>query len=273
VKDVYDRVWRLFLPFSRPTRGIFPLGRQSSFRGTFANNTRIELSFPDMLNDNPDSQSWVEPAGLSNASFPLMHIRDVPSLFSTPKNAWRLLAHETGHAMHFSSLPRAKRIDIEVDYAAYIATHIGHSGHRIDVASSPFVALIEAIGVFSERFFFFSKFIRPDLIGASLMIAFIADELNDHSLASEMPPNRYTAIGTISNNIITPTLLGNDVEGAVYGAIFLDFANRIGLRNVLSYLVRSTATTFKELRTFVRRRALNTDDIVHINAVRTTWGM
>jgi len=272
--DVYDRVWRQFLPYSRAHRSEYPAGKKNTHRETFASNQRIELSFPDRFNPQTISRSWVEPAGLLNASLPLMHIRNTPTeVFSTPEHAWSLLAHETGHAMHFTALSLQKRIEIEVDYAAYIA-NVGNTPHDFDVASTPFVAFIEAIGIFSERFFYFTVFVSPALRGRALQRAFTNDELNERNLRNQNMGSEYKPIGTGSGNTFAPTsgLRGSNMEGAVYAAIYVDFAQRVGLSTAINYIFNSQATTFDEYRSHIIGRNI-AEHTTAINAVRRRWGM
>lgn len=270
--DVYDRVWRQFSPYNRVSRREYPVGKKDTNRATFASNERIELSFPDRLNPQTSSRSWVEPAGLFNASLPFVRIRNTPTaVFSTPQHAWSLLAHEWGHAMHFAALPLQKRIEIEVDYAAHIM-ETGNTPHSFDTASSPFVAFIEAMGIFSERFFYFTAFVRPDLSGVVLHRAFTNDELNLRSLENENLGGGYVAIGAGSGNSFAPSVTGNNVEGAVYGAIYVDFAQRVGLTVALNYIFTSQATTFAEYRSHIIGRNIPAHTTA-INAVRRRWSM
>jgi hypothetical protein len=71
---------------------------------------------------------------------------------------------------------------------------------------------------------------------------------------------------------VTPSLTGNDVEGAVYGAVYLDFARRVGLREAVGLVIDSNATTFGEFQDYVHGRG-NDAWTTAIDAVATVWGM
>jgi hypothetical protein len=273
MQEIYDKVWRQFAPYEN--RGDYPLGKKNTVRESFASNTRIELSFPDQFNPDPNSHNWVEPAGASNDMNSLMHIRDInPQLFSSPTNAWGVLSHEAGHAMHFSALPPAKRVEIEARYLGYIATHLGHSDHGLNIPTDSFIAYIEAIGIFSERFFFYNLFIEPTLTGRELRRSFTRDELGLQRMRADGSGNipNFRPVAQANANSFTPLITGNNKEGAVYGAIFLDFGKRIGLKSVVNYVLASGATTFAEFRSHVIGKNV-AEHTAAINAVSATWGM
>jgi len=130
------------------------------------------------------------------------------------------------------------------------------------------VAFIEAVGIFSERFFFFKKLVRPDLEGVALRQAFFRDELDHQTLGNHL--NVYVPVGTRSHGRITPALTGNDTEGAIYGAIYLDFASQVGLREAVGLVLDSQATSFDEFHTYVSGRG-NNAWLTALNHAKTTW--
>jgi len=268
--DVYDTVWRQFRPFNRSSRRDFPVGRRSSLRETFSSNHRIELYFPD--NFPIANRAFNEPSGLSNDGLPIVHLKTddgTARVFGTPRQR-DLIPHELGHAMHFSALTPNTRISIEVQYLQFLAAHVDNPTHDVDRTTSPLVAFIEAAGIFSERFFFYRKNAGRDLTDLGARRGFFQDELGPQSLSGDM--NGYISVGRRRNGTLAPDLRGNNVEGAVYGAIYLDFASRVGLREAVGLVMDSNATTFADFRTYVRGRG-NTDWTRAINAVRTRWRM
>jgi hypothetical protein len=58
----------------------------------------------------------------------------------------------------------------------------------------------------------------------------------------------------VPRNLLQPILSGGDVEGAVYGAIFADFARFTGLDFAVSAYFKANAITFGEYRGFINRR-------------------
>jgi hypothetical protein len=280
--DVYDTVWRQFRPYNRTNRGDFPLSKKANLRESFASNTRIEVSYPDNF---ASVLAFVEPSGLSNNGFPLAHIkhRTVDGrLFGegdsfAPQHDPSLLPHEMGHVFHFSSLTSSTRVQIEGAYVAFLAGQVVTGGslfHDINVVTSPLVAFLEAVGIFSERFFFFKKLVRPNLSGQNLRQAFFRDELSASPSLPGVLIDGYTQAGVgNANGAITPLVTtGDNVEGAVYGAIYLDFASRVGLREAVGLVLDSNATTFDELRTSIHGRG-NQQFTNAIDAVAQTWNL
>jgi hypothetical protein len=275
--DVYDIVWRQFRPYNNSNRQAFPLGQRSSIRDTFADSRRIELSYPDNM---PQPLAFSEPAGLGNSGYPLVHIKDRAMdgrLFGeadakAPQHDASLLPHELGHAFHFSAMAAGTRLSIEAQYIGFIATHIANPYHQVDKPTTPFVAFIEAAGIFSERFFAFAKQVAPGQSGVGLRQAFFRDELGPQSLAGVLV-DPYTNVGRRNAaGAVVPVLTNNDVEGAVYGAVYLDFASRVGLKEAVGLVVDSNATSFAEFRQYVLGRG-NAAWTTAINAVRATWRM
>lgn len=280
--DVYDTVWRQFRPYNGTARQAFPLGRRPSFRDTFANNRRLELSYPD--NFPLATLAFVEPSGLSNAGFPLAHIKDRVTdgrLFGegdsiAPRHDPSLLPHELGHVFHFAALNPSTRLTFETKYLAFLSGQVATGGspfHAVDLPTDQTVAFSEATGIFSERFFFFARRVRPNLRGASLRQAFFQDELSSNPSLPGVLVDPYLQVGQRDNTgTITPVLTGNTVEGAVYGAIYLDFASRVGLREAVGLVIDSNATTFRDFRASIEGRG-NATFTTAIAQVARTWGL
>lgn len=260
--DVYDTVWRQFGPYRKAGRGAFAIPRQPSLRDTFASNRRLELSYPDHL--SPDL-AFVEPSGLTNAGLPLTHITNRSRdgrLFGEDDadagpeaNDPSLLPHEMGHVFHFAAMAANIRQRVEGGYVGWLLGQIGSGDfyHQVDKRTKPLIAYLEAVGIFSERFFFFSKRVEPGLAGSALRKAFVDDEL---SAAPRLPGklrDGYVRIaerkadGSVESKVPT----GNDVEGAVYGAMYLELAGKIGLKTVVEGMLASNATNFDEFARFM----------------------
>jgi hypothetical protein len=270
-QDVYDTVWRQFRPFNRPDRGAFPLGRRSSVKATFDNSRTCEAVFPDRT---PLAQlTFVEPVGLLNNSQPIVHIKPDSRLFGSATADRSLIPHELGHVFHFAASRASTRAQFETGYLAALAGAAVTGGslfHDFSQVTTPLIAYIEAVGIFSERFFFFAKRVEPSLTGADLRRAFFRDELAANRSLPGVLINSVPRAGLLAGGAITPAVTGANVEGAVYGAIYLDFARRVGLREAVGLVLDSNAMTFGELRTYVQGRG-NAQWTAAIDAVATTW--
>lgn len=271
---VYDTVWRQFRPFNRTDRQAFPLGRRSTIRSTFEQSPTAEAVFPDKtpLAD----RAFVEPVGLLTGGQPIMHIRsDDSRLFGNATSDRSLIPHELGHVCHFAASTPGTRATFEAGYLATLAGSAvtgGSKHHDFNQTTTPLVAYIEAAGIFSERFFAFATLVRPDLADAELRQAFFRDELGPNRSLPDALEDPCPRAGRLSAGTVTPSHFGDDVEGSVYGAIYLDFARRIGLREAVGLVLDSNATTFDQFRTHVHGRG-NTQFTAAIDAVAVTWQM
>jgi hypothetical protein len=278
--NVYDAVWRQFNPYSISGRGDFPLGKKATIKNTFMDNKRIELSYPDAF---PSLLAFVEPSGLTNAGFPLVHVKnriEDGRLFGeadsiNARNYASLIPHELGHAFHFSALIANTRTKIEIEYLAWIANQTFNNRdatHNTTVVTVPIIAFIEATGMFSERFFIFKDKIEPMLSGSAIRQAFFRDELSQEPRLEVVLGRTYKQVGKKDENgNIQPLItVGDNVEGSVYGAIYLDLASRIGLKKTVDLVLHSNATTFDDFRLHILGK--NVSQLTNaINAVKRTW--
>jgi hypothetical protein len=179
------------------------------------------------------------------------------------------------HGIHFSLLTQSKRNRAETDYAGFIMTELlaGRRGtHAFKQRTDPMVAFIEAFDHFTHRFF---EFVRTgevngrpakELQGPDLRQAFYRDELSGDS-------HFGNPAGTLVNGRIEPAddCTGNDVEGAVYGAIFLDLSRRLGTLTAVNNFLRSKALTFGEFHSWMRTN--RPDHNATMDAVKATWDL
>lgn len=284
--DVYDVVWRQFKPFSNRTRRGFALGRRDTLRQTLASNKRLELSYPDQF---PSELAFVEPAGMTNDNYPLAHIkrRDIDGRLFGERDALglhdrSLLPHEMGHVFHFAAMRESTRIATEGGYIAYLLSRIpaavaaGNTvpfTHNVAVATNPLVALLEAIGLFSERFYAFSRLrAQRGMSGTTLRRAFVDDEVSAAPQLSTALRDPYVQVAARdARGRIRPSIpTGPNVEGAVYGAIFLDLGSRLGLKRTVEALLASNAQSFDDFATYVSA-TLNPGR--ELGAVKVRWGL
>ncbi|MDN5856195.1 MAG: hypothetical protein L0K86_25805 [Actinomycetia bacterium] len=272
-QDVYDTVWRQFRPYNRTSRGAFPLGRRPSVLDTFAKSPTCEAAFPDKF---PGAQlSFVEPVAAFNSLMPIAHIKKDPNLFGTATDDRSLIPHELGHVFHFAALREATRAQYEAGYLAHLAANLlpgGNLFHGFDQKTSPLVAFIEAVGIFSARFLFFAKQVEPNLTGSNLRRAFFRDELSSNRSLPDVLVDNCPRAGLLSGATVTPSVTTDAVEGAVYGAIYLDFARQVGLREAVGLVLDSNAADFGEFQTYVHGRG-NAGWAAAIDDVAVTWQM
>jgi hypothetical protein len=145
--------------------------------------------------------------------------------------------------------------------------------HGTGLATTPFIAWIEALGIFSERFYFFSRRRTPVLTGVALRQEFFRNELSQTPLLQNLTDfiqvGRFDAV----RNAVDPILTGDNVEGALYGAIFLDLARRLGLREAVGRYLNSAdnnVLTFDDFRNLI---IAETDFDADITQVARTWGL
>lgn len=246
--DVYETVFRPIAPFSRSSRRAFPFGGSNLSAHELKRKSKVDCRFPEDL--APGKLPWVQPQSLLTG-VPLLHLKSQATdarLFGSPARKATFIPHEYAHAIHFASLSKFDRLELALRYGAWIVQELvsGRSGtHRTDKATDPLIAFVESFGIFSQRFWFFAKEARPDLKGSALRAAFVEDELSGSpALKPILGKKSYTPIATRRDGAIRPELTGASVEGAVYGAIFLDFASRTSLATAVNLFVRCGAFNF-----------------------------
>ncbi len=272
-QDVYDTVWRQFRPYNRSSRGAFPLGRKPSVKETFASSATCEAAFPDRF---PIAElSFVEPVGVFNSLMPIAHIKKSTTLFGSATADPSLIPHEMGHVFHFAALRAATRAQYEAGYLGYLTTTAANGGnlfHGFSQKTSPLIAFIEAVGIFSARFFFFAKLVKPNLTGEDLRRAFFRDELSNNRSLPDVLVGDSPRAGLLAGGTVTPSVTTDSVEGAIYGAIYLDFARRVGLREAVGLVLDSNAADFDEFQIYVHGRG-NPGWTSAIDEVALTWHM
>lgn len=266
----YDRVHRQFAPFSSLRNADFPLGKKRNLHDTKEQAKRIEIVFPDSL---PQPLAFSEPKSLSTG-FPLIHVKknsEDERLFGTGGQRPTLIPAELSHALHFSLMTEAARDRITRDYVSFILSNLAGGGagtHAVGVRTSYMVAYIEAMDHFSTRF---SEFLRARIssnTGVALRRDFVTAELTG---AGTYWLTGEPQVGVRTGRRMTPNFTGGDDEGAIYGAIFVDFASRVTLATAVGAYYQSRALTFGEYRTWIHNnRPRHT---AAIDAVAQTWGL
>ncbi len=248
--DAYDIVFRHFPPFNATNRGLFPFGKASTLVGTRNKLPRIEVAYPD---NSPVQLPYVEPVFLSTG-YPLIHLKKYTI-------SSKLIAHELAHALHFALMSQTTRASVQTQYLGWILGRLGAGlppYHGTTLVTTPFIAWIEAFGLFAWRYFEFSRQSRNRGLSVSArQNAFLRE--NDS----------YAEVGTLNpGGSVSPSLAGDNVEGAVYGAVFLDYARRVGLSKAVGEYLNSAkrnVLTFDDFRNLVS----NSD----IRDVANRWGL
>lgn len=277
----YEVVFRPLGFFQDLPNPDFPLGRKATLRETRDQARRIELSYPDR---GPQPLAYVEPTRLIDG-YPLMHIKERQEdgrLFGergTGDNAAQppiLIPHELTHALHFTFLSDRQRGRVIPKYIDFLLGDFAAGGdlrHTLGKTTTPEVAYIEAGGNFGEAFWEFARrrfatgtLVRPERVrrDAALLAEFARTEFT----ACTSPPPLADAIRRTAPVVRgpvgpvmpidrhfsrVPRFTGGDCEGAVYGAIFTDFAQDAGLDVAASAFFKANALTFGEYRDFIHR--------------------
>jgi hypothetical protein len=255
----YETVFRQYSPFSRSSRDLFPLGQGGSIVATRSRTERLEVVYPDR---GPQPLTYVEPISLGTG-YPLIHLKEGTM---DPKP----IAHELGHALHFALMSATTRASAEGQYLAWLAGRVAAglpAFHNTALVTNPFIAWIEAFGLFAERFYAFSVGAGSDVQGAERRRAFFRDELSSN------PSLGGTQVGKLVDGNVAPQLTGDNVEGAVYGAVFLDFARRAGLREAVGRFLGSAAENVLRFDDFRNLLVTETDLDGDVLAVSSTWGL
>ena len=226
VRDGFDLVGRLRDAYGRSLRSLAPWSGREFPHGVTPNDTNwIELHYPDA---SPSVLAFVEPQGVFTG-FPIVHLKDNsdPTLIAYAEslgvdlvpNTDGVLAHEFAHALHFAELSPASRDRIRDAYLEFLATD--SLTHAFDMTTTPMVAYVEAFAMFAQRYA--QTAIEPgdpfDLIGAP------------GSVGRDRPPiDREAAFYEVVEDLDGfHEVLGGAVEGAVFTALFYDYAKSPGI--------------------------------------------
>ncbi len=301
----YHLVFRPLSFFQSLNDPDFPLGRSSGLRATKDRAARIDLSYPD---GSVAPRAWVEPRRLGDG-FPLMHIKLRSTdgrLFGEADDSSddidnpTLIPGELAHALHFGHLGTQQRGRAQDKYAEFIASELfaGRAGtHAFSQRTSAEVAYIEAADHFAGRF---SEFIRAKQgtgPGTPIAVQAVTPELqrefvdgewlrvtNSRILNLRFPglpaAPRVPVAGAGRVELLTrptarltrrPRLTGGDVEGAIYSAIFVDFAREVGLDLAASSYFAANAITFGQYRAFLNDA--HPEHAATLETVRQFWGI
>ena len=281
--EVHDKVFKQFGVFSSD----FPLGKKRTLDETRKSRKRIEVFFPSLL---AVQLAFVEPKSL-HTGFPIIHIGENDG--NNPLNSFDnrlfgrdpiLIPAELSHALHFSNLSETQRHEITVTYGRFLMSDFvlgGGGTHEILKDTDPTVAYIEAFDHFAHRFDAFIT-LNPTLTGPTLRNGFISSELSSDDRFSLNGTNIIgfgTLNGSFSRGRFTPNpefltrglRSSTSIEGAVYGAIFIDFARRpgVGLRTVVEAYIKSKALSFGEFRSWINTNKPNLS--ATLDQVKLNW--
>ncbi|KAK5940665.1 hypothetical protein PMZ80_007082 [Knufia obscura] len=271
--DSYENVHRHFEPISLAE---FPFGRQTTLEATKDQQKRIEIVYPDNL---PQPTPFVEPKSVTT-TFPLIHLKDKSQatdpqmfdrLFGINGRRPDIIPAELAHALHFSTLDAPVRGQIEKKYVEFLLSDLlrgDDASHRIDKRTTPMVAYLEALDHFSTRASAFVSYEDATSTGFddALSRRFIEAETEEQTTDEPYWYSKHTCVARTGNGKVMPrkpTFTGLNSEGAVYGAIFLDFANRFGMKEAVKSYYGSKALTFTEFYEWVckewpgRRKAMD----------------
>ena len=282
---------RFFADQDDPT---FPLGRLATLRSTRSRPRRIDLSFPDQF---PGVQvSFVEPVRVPGG-FPLVHLKTddgTGPIFGTGNTPPRLVPAELAHALHFTFLSSQRRAAAQAQYMQFIlGSPVSGVGpfHDFEVRTTPEVAFIEALDWFGQNFLEFLRrrqglpttgLVALEPATTAVQAAFVEEEwarLTRVRRVAELsgavgtgftPPSGHP---TAPRPVLPrrPTVTGSDVEGAVYGAIFVDFARRVGLDVAASAYFSANALNFGQYRSHINNRL--PQHATALEQVRQFWGL
>lgn len=277
----------------------FPLGRRATLRATRDQARRIDVVYPD---HSVAVLAWVEPKRLGD-DYPLLHLKrrdEDTRLFGDGSSAPTLIPHELTHALHFATLPVRLRERAQNEYAEFILTSpltgLGPF-HTFGELTTPEVAYIEAGGFYGQ---FFGEFLRtrqsgdttllaPTQVTTALQAEFVRAEWNRLTVSTlrgaltdriprwvplpggprSTPPSGFPI--RLDRRFVRASVTGGAVEGAVYAAIFVDFAATVGLDLAASSYFAADAITFGEYRTYINTRY--PEHAQTLETVRRFWGL
>ena len=278
----YEVIFRPLPYFQDLPDQDFPLGRVADLQSTRNQAKRIDVVYPD---HSVSPRAWVEPKRLLD-NYPLIHLPHRTTepgnrIFGDSGADPTLIPAELAHALHFSALTPGQREQVQGAYLQYITSDLvagGDGSHNLAKQTTPEVAFIEAADWFSKTF---HEFLRQHQGGSSTLVvpgpitAALRHEYIDFMWASltrsvlQVAPIPGSAVDLVniqprfrlppgikqlaefvrrSRRFRRPIVTGSDVEGAVFGAIFIDFAREVGLPLAASLYFEAQALDFGRYR-------------------------
>lgn len=186
-------------------------------------------------------RAWVEGASLVGTGdfslflgFPLVHLKQ------GDETDLDTIAHELGHALHFSRISNAVRLGLEVNYGVFLATD-PDKFHCFERRTNPTVAWIEVFGLFAADWFATAGAADREQAFYDRAIRQRVQLLNPNPACEDREPG---------------PMFGDDVEGAIYLALFHDFARHeaVGLDFVVESYVDCESMDFAGYASCIERR-------------------
>jgi hypothetical protein len=285
LKIAYEVAFRPLPYFQDLPDPDFPLGRAADLRSTRDQDKRIDVVYPD---HSVSPRAWTEPRRLLD-NYPLIHLphrstKPGNRIFGDSGAQPVLVPAELAHALHFIALTTPQRQMVQGKYLQYILGDLvsgGDGSHGLDKPTTPEVAFIEAVDWYGKTFHDFlrqrqggtSTLVIPEPITSALQTEYIDSMWTSltRSVVSSppipdsilnlvgklerfpLPPgvDRLAELATRERRFRRPIVTGDDVEGAVFGAIFVDFAREVGLGLAASIYFEANALNFGQYWTFV----------------------
>lgn len=216
----YDRGLRTLEPWSTLPDPSSPLGRRT-----------VEVRYPDTTPARlPFVEPYAPPRGL-----PRIRITRTAVAHDLAGIDPGMVAHELAHALHFAALPARRRAWVEGRYLAWLAARVATGRdptHAPDRVTTPFVAWIEAFGLFAERFdaFVGTTPARPGGSG-DVHAAFVAAELA-RATKPRAPGRQGACEGDVYTEVFLRDSLRTSLDESVSGYVR---ASREGVFDVASY--------------------------------------
>jgi hypothetical protein len=194
---VYDRGLRGFPPFRQAVDPAWPLSCVRPGQGL--RTPVIDIVYPDR---SPARLPFVEPAAPTTGRPRIRLQRGNVDPEGQPLDL-AVLAHELAHALHFSLMPVRLRLILESRYAAWIGARIATGRdptHAAERRTTPFVAWLEAFGLFAERY---DRFVGAAAAPPAGQATFVATEIDRWQHLIEAP-NPAVEASVYASSILLP---------------------------------------------------------------------
>ena len=191
------------------------------------------------------------------------------------------LDHEIGHALQFLKISDSTRERILHNYIPFVLGITNGPYHNIPRDTNEFVAFLEAFGFFAESYYQSKRALGAPPPGSAPatfhthFYGYLRQQIHSHwNVHPPIPPPPATLPAPAPGEEAWSRRSPATIEGAICVALFVDYAEKIGLPFVVETFVNSNALTFAEYANWIaRQHSRFSREYTDLQAAVSPWGI